>query len=101
MTDHQREIRARVCDPGTFVKREGNFTEPIAFWSARAVWAYVEPYIKPIDELLVEIVRLRDQAAEMIDSPLPGLALEATHQWQRYATAETVITQILKGEDDD
>lgn len=100
MTDHETEIRRRICDPGHFIgKRGDDYTESIAFWGSRAVWAYVEPLLQPMETLLVKVVELRDDSAVLADDRL-GLSEElralAQQQWTRYANAATVLTEILQ-----
>jgi hypothetical protein len=111
MVDHETEIRRRISDPGAFVVRrrhdagyEDDFGEPvfdderIPAWSARAVMTYVEPLIKPINDLLTEVVKRRDEAAEIpaqIGDTLLVNGLSPSDLWQRYAHAATVITEIL------
>jgi hypothetical protein len=42
------QIRLRISDPGAFLPRGDNYTEPVPAWSARAVMAYVNAVLDKV-----------------------------------------------------
>lgn len=52
--DDLREIRTRIADPGHFLPRGDDYTEPITSWSARAVAAWLTEHDR------VELLKLAD-----------------------------------------
>jgi hypothetical protein len=57
----QERIGHAISDPGSLVKRGGNYSEPVTRWSARAVMTIVGAILAEKD---AEIARLQAQVTE-------------------------------------